>query len=237
MATLFVLATPIGNLEDVSYRVVRVLSEVDALACEDTRHTRKLLQRYRVPAPPVLFSYHEHNEHSAGRRIIQLLTGGSNVALCSDAGMPSLSDPGYRIISECRERGVAVEVLPGADAVTTALVASGLPTSSFTFLGFPPRRPGPRRRLLAREAESAHTVILYESPFRVAALLEDARQVLGNRLAAVCIELTKKFEQIRRGYLAQLAIDFADEKVKGEVTVVIAGNHPRFARPEGPEMP
>jgi 16S rRNA (cytidine1402-2'-O)-methyltransferase len=237
MATLFVVATPIGNLEDVSHRVVRVLSEVDALACEDTRQTRKLLQRHRISAPPIIFSYHEHNEAAAGRRILQLLQGGNNVALCSDAGMPSLSDPGYRIVSQCRELGMAVEVLPGPDAATTALVTSGLPSSSFTFLGFPPRRPGPRRRMLAAEAGSEHTLIIYESPFRLAALLLDAREVLGNRLAAVCIELTKKFEQIHRGYLAQLAKDFEGERIKGEVTVVIAGNHPGFVGLEGPEMP
>ena len=232
---LYVIGTPIGNLEDASYRAVRLLAEVDALACEDTRQTRKLLQRYEVPAPRVLLSYHEHNEASAGERILALLAEGLKVALCSDAGMPGVSDPGYRLICACRERGLDVEVIPGPDAVSTALVSSGLPTSSWTFKGFPPRKGGQRRRFLEAERESPHTLVLFESPYRIGALLQDALAVLGNRLAAVCLELTKMFEQVDRDHLAVLADRYRDKRVKGEITVVIAGSNPKFVvdDPEG----
>ncbi len=225
---LYVIGTPIGNLEDTSYRAVRVLAESDALACEDTRQTRKLLQRYDVPVPRLLLSYHEHNEAEAGERILGLLAEGLKVALCSDAGMPGISDPGYRLIAACRERGLEVEVIPGPDAVSTALVSSGLPTSSFTFKGFPPRKSGQRRRFLDAERESPHTLVLFESPHRLGALLDDALAVLGNRLAAVCVELTKMFEQVDRDHLAALADRYRDTRVKGEITVVIAGNNPKF---------
>jgi 16S rRNA (cytidine1402-2'-O)-methyltransferase len=139
-----------------------------------------------------------------------------------------VSDPGYRLIAACRERGLAVEVIPGPDAVSTALVSSGLPTSSFTFKGFPPRKSGPRRRFLEAERDSPHTLVLFESPYRIGALLEDALAVLGNRLAAVCVELTKMFEQVERGTLAALAGRYRDNQVKGEITVVIAGSNPKF---------
>lgn len=225
---LYVIGTPIGNLEDAGHRAVRLLAEVDALACEDTRHTRKLLERYGIPVPRILLSYHEHNEASAGERILALLAEGLTVAVCSDAGMPGVSDPGYRLIAACRERGLAVEVVPGPDAVSTALVSSGLPTSSFTFKGFPPRKSGQRRRFLEAERESPHTLVLFESPHRVGALLQDALAVLGNRLAAVCVELTKMFEQVDRDHLAALARRYRDKPVKGEITVVIAGSNPKF---------
>ena len=224
------IATPIGNLEDLTHRAERVLREVDALACEDTRQTRKLLARYAVTAPPQVFSYHEHNEDRAGERILALLEEGRSVALCTDAGTPGISDPGYRIISACRERELDVQVLPGADAVSTALVASGLPTSSYTFRGFPPRKSSARRRFLESDRESPHTLVLFESPHRVAALLADAAAVLGDRMAAVCMELTKKFEQVARGYLTDLVEQLEGETIRGEVTVVIAGSHRKFVR-------
>ena len=146
MGTLFVIATPIGNLEDTSFRTVRVLGEVDALACEDTRMTRRLLDRYEISPPRTLFSYHEHNEEQAGKRILGLLAEGLSVGLCSDGGCPGISDPGYRIIRDARELEHHVDILPGPTAVTTALLASGLSTSSFTFKGFPPRKSGARQR-------------------------------------------------------------------------------------------
>ncbi len=223
---LYVIGTPIGNLEDASYRAVRLLAEADALACEDTRQTRKLLDRYEVPVPRLLLSYHEHNEAEAGERILGLLAEGRNVALCSDAGMPGISDPGYRLIAACRERGLEVEVIPGPDAVSTALVSSGLPTSSFTFKGFPPRKSGARRRFLAAERESAHTLVLFESPHRLGALLDDAVAALGNRLAAVCVELTKMFEEVDRDHLAALVDRYREKSVRGEITVVIAWSNP-----------
>lgn len=229
--TLYVIATPIGNLEDVSHRAVRILGGVDALACEDTRVTRKLLDRYEIAKPGQMFAYHEHNEAAAAGGIVKLLEEGKSVAVCSDGGMPGVSDPGYRVVRACAEAGIPVEVVPGPSAVDTALVLSGLPTSSYVFLGFPPRKSGARQNFLAAEGERAHTLVLFESPYRVAKLLADALEALGDREAAVCSELTKKFQRVRRGYLSDLAQELGgDKKLKGEFTVVIAGNHPRFTR-------
>jgi 16S rRNA (cytidine1402-2'-O)-methyltransferase len=233
MATLFVIATPIGNLEDITHRALRLLGEVPVLACEDTRVTRRILERHAVRRPPRVISHHEHNEEAAAPGIVKLLGQGHDIALCTDAGYPGLSDPGYRVILQAIEAGHRVEVIPGACAIEPALLASGLPGSSFTFKGFPPRRPGPRRRFLEAERDAPHTLVLYESPRRVAALLTDAIVALGDRRAAVCVELTKKFEQIHRGWLSELAAQFASAAIRGEVTVVIAGNHPKFVRPAG----
>ena len=230
MGKLVIIATPIGNLDDLTFRVARVLGEVDALACEDTRMTRKIYDRYQIAAPRTIFSYHEHNEEQAGRRIMGLLDSGQTVGLCSDGGYPGVSDPGYRIVADAIAAGHELEVLPGASAVPTALVASGLPSASFTFKGFPPRKSGPRQRFLEPDAPLPHTLVVFESPHRVGKFLADALVVLGDRQAAVCIELTKKFEEVRRGYLTDLAEEFADKKIRGEVTVVIAGNHPKFVR-------
>ena len=231
MATLYVVATPIGNLEDLTHRALRVLGEVDVLACEDTRMTRRLLDRYEIARPRTMFSYHEHNEESAGARILGLLQEGCAVALCSDGGCPGVSDPGYRIIRDSIAAGHDVDVLPGPTAVTTALLSSGLSTASFVFKGFPPRKSGQRKRFLEEDGESPHTLVIYESPFRIGKLLADAAEVLGDREAAVCIELTKKFERVSRGYLSDLAVEYADRKVKGEVCLVVAGNNPKFRRP------
>ena len=160
-----------------------------------------------------------------------MLNEGISVGLCSDGGCPGISDPGYRIIRDAREAGHHVDILPGPTAVTTALLASGLSTASFTFKGFPPRKSGARQRWLAADAGLPHTMVIYESPFRVGKLLADAHEALGNRLAAVCIELTKKFERVERGYLADLAAAYSDKTVKGEVCVVISGDNPKFAHP------
>ena len=223
MGKLVVIATPIGNLDDISPRALRALSEVEALACEDTRTTRKIFQRYELEVPATLFSYHEHNEKRAGARIVGLLEAGGTVGLASDGGYPGISDPGYRIINAAIEASHELEVIPGASAPPVALLLSGLPVSSYTFKGFPPRKPGPRKRFLEMEMELPHTLILFESPHRLAALLRDAAEVLGERPAAVCIELTKKFERVERGLLGELAARFADAKPKGEVTVAIEG--------------
>jgi 16S rRNA (cytidine1402-2'-O)-methyltransferase len=230
MATLFVVATPLGNLEDMTFRAVRVLGEVDALACEDTRYTRAIFERYRIPSPKTIFSYHEYNEERAGQRILALLQSGASVALCTDGGYPGISDPGYRIVSASVEAGFRVEVLPGAGAVATALLASGLPTSSYTFKGFPPRKPGPRKRFLGMERDLPHTLVFFESPYRVGKFLANALEVLGNRRAAVCVEMTKKFEEVHKGFLEDLASRFQEGRIRGEVTVVIAGNSPKFTR-------
>jgi 16S rRNA (cytidine1402-2'-O)-methyltransferase len=220
---LYVVGTPIGNLEDMTFRAVRILGEVDALACEDTRVTRRLLQRHAIPRPTLMFPYHEHNAERAGPGLLKLLAEGRRVALCSDAGMPGISDPGHRLIAAAHGAGHRVEVIPGPSAAVTALVASGLPSASFTFLGFPPRKRGKRQRLLGAAGAAEHTLILFESPHRLGALLHDARAVLGDRPAAVALELTKLFETIVRGSLTELAARFAEERPRGEVTVVIAG--------------
>ncbi len=233
MSTLYVVATPIGNLEDVTHRAVRVLGEVDALACEDTRRTRVLLERHDISKPGLVFSYHEHNEEQAARRIMGLLEKGSTVALCTNAGYPGISDPGYRAVSQAIDKGFRVEVIPGAGAVETALAASGLSAASFTFKGFAPKKPGKKRAFLETERDSPHTLVFFESPARVGSFLALAREVLGDRMAAVCVELTKMHEEVARGYLSELAARFADEKVRGEVTVVIAGNNPKFVRGAG----
>jgi len=228
LSTLYLITTPIGNLEDVTHRALRVLGEIDALACEDTRRTARLLERHEVDRPTTVFSYHEHNEERAGRRILELLDAGRSVGLCTNAGCPGISDPGYRVVRDALAGGHEVEAVPGASAVHVALVTSGLPTSSYVFRGFPPKKPGQRRRFLAEEADRPHTQVFFESPHRIGRFLADAFEVLGDRAAAVCIELTKKFERVSRGTLAGLADEFREKKVKGEVTVVIAGNNPKF---------
>lgn len=229
-ATLYIVSTPIGNLEDISLRAMETLKNAEAVACEDTRHTRKIFSRYQIPLPRLLFSYHEHNEEQAGKKIKQLLAEGRSVALCSDAGTPGISDPGYRVISAALDAGYLIQVIPGPSAVTSALLVSGLPTSSFTFKGFPPRKKGPLRKFLAVDKEAAHTLIFFESPHRAAAFIKEAREVLGNRLAAVCMDLTKMYEEVLRGYLSELDELLSGRKIKGEVTIVIAGNNPKFSR-------
>jgi len=235
--TLYMIATPIGNLEDITLRAIRVLGEVAALACEDTRFTRRIFERHNIPAPKTILSYHEHNEDKAGARILGFLKTGRSVGLCTDGGMPGISDPGYRIVSQCLAHGFRIEVIPGPSAASTALLASGLSTASYTFKGFPPRKPGPRKRFLEMEREQPHTLVLFESPFRVGKLLADALEVLGNRSAAVCIELTKKLEEVHRGYLDALAEAFSEKNPRGEVTIVIAGNNPKFRKPDSQERP
>ena len=228
--TLYVIATPIGNMEDITYRAVRILGELDALACEDTRVTKNILRRYEIAYPSHIFSYHEHNEMRAAEKIMELLEGGQDVGLCSDAGCPGISDPGYRAISGAVERGFKVEIIPGPSAVSTALMASGLPSSSYTFKGFTPRKEGQRRRFLEMEKDLPHSLIFFESKHRIIKFLESALAVLGDRQCAVCLELTKKFEQITRGYLSEVITELDGTSIKGEITVVIAGNNPKFTK-------
>lgn len=223
---LYIVATPIGNLGDLSQRALKVFKSADIIACEDTRRTWALLSACNIPRPRML-SYRQGNERQAGRAIITALQAGEEVVLCSDGGYPGISDPGYRLICELIEAELPYTVIPGASAVEISLLASGLPTSSFTFKGFPPRKPGTLLRFFAEEAAVPHTLVFFESPFRVSASLKAALQAMGDRKAAVCIELTKLHERIERGYLSEL-IPLFDKPVKGEVTMVIAGNNPKF---------
>jgi 16S rRNA (cytidine1402-2'-O)-methyltransferase len=219
--TLYVVATPIGNLEDVSLRALRVLREVDLVAAEDTRHVRKLLDHYGIRKRVV--SYHEHNERTRTPQLLAALRSGRSVALVSDAGTPALSDPGYPLVRACAEAHIPVVPVPGPSAAVAALVVSGLPTDRFLFLGFPPRRRPARRRFFEEVRDGRATLVLFESPHRLADCLEDALAVLGDRRAAVCRELTKLHEEVRRGTLSELVSWARQAAPLGEVTVVVEG--------------
>ena len=227
---LHVVATPIGNLGDMSSRALDALRGAEVIACEDTRRTWQLLTHFGIPRPPEMFSYRQGNEERVTQRVLADVSAGKDVALCSDGGYPGISDPGYRLLRACAQEGVPYDVVPGACAVDVALLMSGLPTSSYTFRGFPPRGPGALRNWFAEDRDKEHTLICYESPFRVAATLEAALDALGDREAAVCIELTKMHERVSRGYLSGLVEEFRSAKVKGEVAIVIAGCNPKFRR-------
>ena len=227
---LHVVATPIGNLGDLSPRALDALRGAAAIACEDTRRTWQLLSHFGIPRPPDMYSYRQGNEERVAERVLADLAAGKEVVLCSDGGYPAVSDPGYRLIRACAQANVQYEVIPGASAVEVALLMSGLSTSSFTFRGFPPRGPGALRNWFAEDRDKEHTLICYESPFRIGATLAAALDALGDREAAVCIELTKMHERVSRGYLSDLAKEYADAMVKGEVALVIAGNNPKFRR-------
>lgn len=227
---LNIVATPIGNLGDMSPRGVQALRDADVIACEDTRRTRALLSYFNVPRPQSFVSYRQGNETRAGQRIINILESGKQVALCSDGGLPGISDPGYRLIRLAIEHGIDIQVIPGGSSVTTALLMSGLSTASFTFKGYPPRKPGALKRFFEDEKDLPHTLILFESPLRVDKTLMAALSALGDRETAVCFELTKKFERIRRGYLKDLCHSGFEGSSKGEVTIVIAGNNRKYLR-------
>ena len=227
---LHVIATPIGNLGDLSPRALEAFKSAAVIACEDTRRTWQLLTHFGIPRPSEMFSYRQGNEERITEKVMADLAAGKEVALCSDGGYPGISDPGYRLIRTCAKAGVAYEVIPGASAVNVALLMSGLSTSSFTFRGFPPRGPGALRNWFAEDKDKEHTLICYESPFRIGATLEAALETLGDREAAVCIELTKLHERVSRGYLSDLVAEYREAKVKGEVALVIAGSNPKFLR-------
>lgn len=225
---LHVVATPIGNLGDISRRAEDAFRRATLVACEDTRRTWALLSHLGIPRPRMI-SYRQGNEERVSGQVLAHVAGGGEAVLCSDGGYPAVSDPGYRLLRRCAEEGVAYDVVPGPSAVAVALLSSALPTDSFTFLGFPPRGPGALRRWFAREAASPHTLICFESPYRIAATLAAALEVLGDREAAVCTELTKLHERVERGPLSALAAKFAASPARGEVAFAVAGDNPRFA--------
>ena len=217
---LFLVATPIGNLSDISLRALDTLRRVDYVASEDTRKTGVLLKHFDIKKPQI--SFHEHNKTRAAKRILGLLQHGKSIALVTNAGTPGISDPGFTLVRAAIEGGLEVTMIPGATAFVMALVLSGLPTHSFTFRGFPPRTSAKRRKFLAADRDSPHTLIYYESPHRLHRFLQDALEVLGDRPAALAKELTKVFESVKRGRLSELLAQL-EEAPKGEYVVVIAG--------------
>ena len=218
---LYVTATPIGNLADVTLRALSVLASAELVLCEDTRVTRRLLDRYGLR--PKLLAYHEHNAVSVRPRVLERLGAGESVALVSDAGTPLISDPGYKLVEAAIEAGHKIFPVPGASAALAALVAAGLPTDRFFFEGFLPAKSGQRKTRIAELADIPATIVLYESGPRLAASLRDLAAGLGAREAAICRELTKKFEEIRRGTLAQLAAHYSEaSEPKGEIVIVVA---------------
>ena len=219
---LYLVATPIGNLSDITLRALDILREVDYVASEDTRKTGMLLKHFDIAKPQIAF--HEYNEERAGQRIEDLLKQGKSVALVTNAGTPGISDPGYTLVRRAIDASLAVTMIPGPAAFVMALVLSGLPVHSFTFRGFPPRKSGPRRRFIEIDKDAPHTLIYYESPYRLAAFLKDAQVVLGDREAALANDLTKMFETVERGTISSL-LGWVEEqgKLKGEFILVVAG--------------
>ncbi len=212
------VATPIGHLQDLSSRAIETLQQADLIACEDTRHTQPLLARHQIHKP--LVSYHEHNERARAVELVQRLQAGSSIALVSDAGTPAISDPGYRLIRAAIAAGIPIEWIPGPSAVLGALVLSGLPTDQFTFVGFLPAKAGQRATRLAQLRQEGRTVVAFESPHRLLASLQAMREILGNVRLAVCRELTKLHEEVRRGTVEELVAHYTAHPSRGEITVV-----------------
>jgi 16S rRNA (cytidine1402-2'-O)-methyltransferase len=219
---LYMVATPIGNLEDMTYRAIRTLREVDLIAAEDTRQTRKLLTHYDIQAR--LVSYHEHNKQSSGPELIRMISEGQSIALVSDAGMPAISDPGEDLARLAIAQGIPVVPIPGASATLSALVMSGLPTSSFQFVGFLPREKKKLKLALKELQGITATVIVYESPHRLVATLEAMLEIWGNRRIALIRELTKKYEEAARGTVEELIVYLADHPPKGEYVLIVEGD-------------
>jgi len=220
---LYVVATPIGNLEDITLRALRILRQVDLIACEDTRHTQKLLNHFEIKTPTQ--SYHQHNEAARAQDLVERVAAGERIALVSDAGMPGISDPGERVIRAAVERGLDVVVIPGPSAVVTALVASGLPTEQFRFVGFLPARQGERRSVLEGLAPVTETLVFYEAPHRIAEMLHDVEKIFGqNRRVVVARELTKIHEEFLRGTISEVCAELGRREIaKGEITVIVGG--------------
>jgi len=216
---LYIVATPIGNLEDITLRALRVLREADVIACEDTRQTMKLLAHFEISKR--LVSYHEHNEITRAPEIVIELEQGAKVALVSDAGTPAISDPGFRLVSLCLRHGIVVVPIPGPSAFVAALAASGMPIEEFTFAGFLPSRPTARRKALRALANEPRTVALYEAPHRLLDSLEDALEILGNRPAVIAREVTKAFEEFQRGHIEDLVEAVRKKAPRGEITLLL----------------
>ncbi len=220
--TLYVVATPIGNMDDITLRALKILRAVQRIAAEDTRRTGRLLAHHGIKTP--LVSYHEHNERQRTGELLQRLTGGESIALVSDAGTPAISDPGYVLVHEAVCQGIAVSPIPGPSAAIAALSAAGLPTDAFLFLGFPPRKAGRRKQELLSLAEERRTLIWYESPHRIARFTREVHEALGERFAVIGREITKRYEEFMRGSLSDLAEELNQRsEIKGEITLLVAG--------------
>src|SRR3984957_6986293 len=221
---LYLVGTPIGNLEDITLRALRTLREADQIAAEDTRHTQKLLQHYQIARP--LVSYHEHNEMTRAPELLIALEQGAKIALVSAAGMPLVSDPGHRLVTLCLRHQIPVVPVPGPSALLAALSASGLPNEEFLFVGFLPQRSGERRRALERLRIEDRTIIFYEAPHRIAECVADAREILGGRPACLAREVTKLHEEFRRGKLSMIANSLEERPARGEITLLIGAAVP-----------
>jgi len=221
---LYIVGTPIGNLEDITLRALRILKEVDLIACEDTRHTQKLLSHYNISK--ALVSYHEHNEMTRSPELLIQLEQGAKIALVSDAGMPLISDPGYRLVTLCVRHKIPVVPIPGPSAMLAALAAAGLPNEEFLFVGFLPQRSGERRRMLEHLRIEERTMIFYEAPHRVAESIADAQEILGDRPACIAREVTKLHEEFLRGKLSQLTESLAERPARGEITLIVGPPEP-----------
>lgn len=219
-ATLYIVATPIGNLEDMTYRATRILGEVDLIAAEDTRHSLKLLNHFNISKP--LTSYFDHNKQFKGERILNALRQGKSVALISDAGTPCISDPGYQLVRDAVSENISVIPIPGSCAAIAALSASGLPTDNFTFAGFPPSRQGKRRSFLSAMSDLSGTLVLYEAPHRTVECLKDIREVMGERQVVIARELTKIYEELLRGTVSNVLESVESGKIRGEVVILVA---------------
>ncbi|MBP8857979.1 MAG: 16S rRNA (cytidine(1402)-2'-O)-methyltransferase [Anaerolineaceae bacterium] len=218
---LYLVATPIGNLGDITQRALEVLAAADWVVSEDTRKTGHMLNHFGIKKPQL--SFHEFNESKVLPQVMNLLREGNSVALVTNAGTPAISDPGYILVRAALQENIPVSAIPGPTALITALVLSGLPVHSFTFRGFPPHKGGPRRRFLEVDKDSPHTLIFYESPYRLEAFLKDALEIYGDRQAAIANDLTKFYESVERGLLSELAASISGKTLKGEYVVVIAG--------------
>jgi 16S rRNA (cytidine1402-2'-O)-methyltransferase len=221
LGTLYIVATPIGNLEDITLRALRVLKEVDLIACEDTRQTRKLLTRHDIKTPTI--SYHQHNERQRSGELIDKLKAGANIALVSDAGTPTISDPGMILIRQAIEEGITVVPIPGPSAVVTALMAAGLPTEAWLFIGFLPAKPTARRRELEKLKGLPYTLIFYEAPHRLRVMVHDLLAVLGDRQVVLAREMTKVHEEFYRGALSELHRWVETHRLRGEMILITAG--------------
>ena len=216
---LYLVGTPIGNLEDITLRALRILKEADQIACEDTRHTQKLLTHYDIHKP--LVSYHEHNEMTRAPELIVALEQGAKVALVSDAGTPLVSDPGHRLVTLCLRHQIPVVPIPGPSALLASLSASGISNEEFLFVGFLPNRSGERRRALEHLRIEDRTIVLYEAPHRIAETISDAREILGDRPACLAREVTKMHEEFRRGKLSEISLTLEERPARGEITLII----------------